>query len=325
MKKNLIKENKLISVIIPLYNSEKYIEDTIVSVLKQKYKFFEIIVIDDKSTDNSLKIVEALAKTDPRIIIIKRKKNFGGPAVPRNQGIGRARGNFVAFLDADDIWTENKLEIVYKTLLEHPEIDVFYHNEKHISLNKKEYIYKFAQIDNANSYEFLLYGNHIATSSAVVKIENLKRTGGFSKNKTFISSEDYDLWLRMAMGNAFFYRHKEDLGIRKYRSDSISANRKTHRNSFFSVYRQHMQYLYDAEAISEKEYLNYIYLFFFFRDFYVAKKKFSDGEFKVFFSKFFEAIKNNFTLEIDKIYFSLKFIFKRHNALKQAKEINLFE
>lgn len=319
-----MKYNDLISVVIPLYNAEQYIEKTLLSVLNQTYKFFEVIIVDDCSTDNSLKIVESFAKKDSRIKIIKRAYNFGGPAAPRNNGIKAAKGEFIAFLDSDDIWFKNKLEVTIKTLSKHPNIDVFYHNENHISVDGQEKVYKFAQIENSNAYEFLLYGNHIANSSAVVRRIELFRVDCISEDRDFISSEDYDLWLRLAMVDVFFYRCKEVLGERKYRKDSISADREKHSFSFFNVYKKHIKYIYEAKEITLREYLYYIYLFFFFKNIYSVKKEFSKGDYFSSFKKFLIATKKSFTFNIFKIKFCINFILKRQKALKEGRTKELF-
>ena len=98
----------LISIVVPLYNADKYIGETINSVLKQTYSNWELIIVDDCSTDNSRQVVEEFM-ADQRIKLIKLDNNFGGPAGPRNIGIEKAKGEYVSFLDADDLWDENKL------------------------------------------------------------------------------------------------------------------------------------------------------------------------------------------------------------------------
>lgn len=99
----------LVSVIIPMYNAEKYIEDTIESVINQTYKNLEIIVVDDNSSDNSSLIIEKLKKIDTRIVYIKLNENKG-VANARNTGINISNGRFIAFVDSDDMWKKDKVE-----------------------------------------------------------------------------------------------------------------------------------------------------------------------------------------------------------------------
>ena len=103
-----MKGNK-VSIITPLYNSKKLVEDTIKSVIFQSYENWEMIIVDDCSKDNGTKIVEDFAKTDKRIKLIKLPKNSGG-AVARNRAIKEAKGKYIAFLDSDDLWHPEKLE-----------------------------------------------------------------------------------------------------------------------------------------------------------------------------------------------------------------------
>lgn len=99
----------LVSIIIPIYNTEQYIERTISSVLSQSYQLFEILAINDGSSDSSLEIITNLAKKDSRIQVIDKLNS--GVSDTRNLGINLSKGEIIAFLDADDIWLPNKLEI----------------------------------------------------------------------------------------------------------------------------------------------------------------------------------------------------------------------
>jgi len=103
-------KNKSVSIIIPTYNGEKYIKRAILSVLNQTFQDFEIIVVDDFSCDNTVKIVRELQIKNPRIKLICLEKNSGGPALPKNKGFEISSGEFIAYLDQDDEWLENKLE-----------------------------------------------------------------------------------------------------------------------------------------------------------------------------------------------------------------------
>src|ERR1035437_7682203 len=98
-----------ISIIIPTYNCEKFIERAIESVLNQTFQDFEIIVVDDLSKDNTVSVVKDLQKKDSRIKLIELDKNSGGPALPKNKGFEVSTGEFVAYLDQDDEWLPNKL------------------------------------------------------------------------------------------------------------------------------------------------------------------------------------------------------------------------
>lgn len=107
----------LVSIIVPVYNAEKFLEETIKTVEEQTYKNWELIFVDDVSKDSSVKIIKEMQKKDKRIKLIEMKKN-GGPALARNEGINNAQGTFLCFLDADDLWDKDKLEKQIKFMKE---------------------------------------------------------------------------------------------------------------------------------------------------------------------------------------------------------------
>lgn len=111
----------MISVVIPLYNKVDHIEDTLRSVLAQSYKDYEIVVVDDGSTDGSTELVENLEIDNLRLI----RQNNAGVSAARNRGIEEARGEFVAFLDADDLWKPDYLAVQFKMTQTYPDCDVF--------------------------------------------------------------------------------------------------------------------------------------------------------------------------------------------------------
>jgi len=114
-----------VSIIMPVYNSEKYLEETINSVLGQSYSNFELIIVDDGSTDNSLNISREFAKEDKRVTVIALKENQGF-AVARNEGLKRARGEFITGMDSDDIMLPNAVKVRVEFLNSHPEVDLVF-------------------------------------------------------------------------------------------------------------------------------------------------------------------------------------------------------
>ncbi len=117
-------DNQLVSIIVPIYNAEKYLSETIQSVVNQTYKNWELILVDDCSEDNSYEIAQQFSKVDTRIILVKKKFNSGA-AESRNLGIKFARGRFIAFLDADDLWDANKLQNQVHFMIETPSAMTF--------------------------------------------------------------------------------------------------------------------------------------------------------------------------------------------------------
>jgi glycosyltransferase involved in cell wall biosynthesis len=179
------------SVVIPAYNAAVTIGKTIESCLGQSYAAHEIIVVDDASTDNT---EEAVKQYAGRIKYIKLLTNTGS-ATARNKGMGMATGDHIAFLDADDIWHENKLGICASVLSGVPGISLLYHS---YTLND---IHTVTIPEGATLYRTpfvkLLQRNLVATPCAVIKNEKK-----YEFNTDMRYSEDYDLWLRMA------YKHK---------------------------------------------------------------------------------------------------------------------
>ena len=103
-------KDELVSIITPTYNSEKFISETINSVLNQTYTNWELLITDDCSTDKTVEIVESYVKKDCRIKFFSLKKNSGA-AIARNNSIKNSKGRYISFLDSDDLWLKNKLEL----------------------------------------------------------------------------------------------------------------------------------------------------------------------------------------------------------------------
>lgn len=194
----------LVSVIIPTYNSEKLLLLAVQSVLNQTYGDFEIIIIDDGSTDNTK---QALGQfKDERIKYIYQEN--AGPAVARNKGINLAKGEYVAFLDADDKWVPEKLEIQINVFKENKDIGLVYSAidmevesfqereiERHKNCKTKEDLVKH-----------LLFNAIGIVPSIIVKKDILNQAGLFDANLRL--GEDWDLWIRIACLTNFYYVDK---------------------------------------------------------------------------------------------------------------------
>jgi len=194
-----------ISVIIPVYNKEKYIQNTLESVLRQTFTDFEIIIIDDGSTDDSMDI--ATSFKHPAIRIFRQKNQ--GVSMARNKGASLAKGNILAFLDADDLWLPEHLETLKKLSNKYPEAG-FFATAYSIRYNhqlKKDFIGNFDKTYHLipkfyqYSYEFPLF----FTSNFAITKEVFLKTGGF---KTGIHAEDTEYFLRLAYRNLLGYATK---------------------------------------------------------------------------------------------------------------------
>lgn len=181
--------NKLVSVIMPCYNAEKTISDSINGVLSQTYNNFELLIIDDYSTDNSLTILKQYASLDNRLKLFSTDKNSGSPAIPRNIGIKHATGRFIAFCDSDDIWLPAKLEEQISLFDDNTSIIYSNYEKTDFDLNrKKRYIIapKFA------TYTSLLNGNYIGNLTGIYDTDKVGKI--FQKH---IFHEDYVMWLEI--------------------------------------------------------------------------------------------------------------------------------
>jgi teichuronic acid biosynthesis glycosyltransferase TuaG len=224
--------NSLVTIIIPLYNAEKYIEKTIQSVIIQTYRNWELLVVDDCSTDRSTSLVNSFEKKDSRIKLIKSKTNFGGPAYPRNIGIDNAKGEYIAFLDADDLWTIDKLKIQVNLMINN-NLNFTSTNATNIDMNtiNIDYKYRFWSFLKKRKEKYtlcdLIKSNFIATSSVIIKREIIPM---FDENIDFISVEDFCLWLDMLNRQDVNYKYLSDK-LLKYRilSTSISERGTTYK------------------------------------------------------------------------------------------------
>ncbi len=182
-----------ISVIIPAYNSEKTIKATIESVLKQTFSDWELIIINDGSQDSTLDI--ALQVKDSRIKVFSFDN--AGLSASRNRGLKRAVGEFVSFLDADDIWTSDKLAIQLKALQENPQAAVAYSWTDYIDENGK-FAFSGSYINvNGDVYEHLLMSDFLENgSNPLIRKEAFTALDGF--DETLRAAEDWDMWLRLA-------------------------------------------------------------------------------------------------------------------------------
>lgn len=189
-----------VSIIMPAYNAEKLISDSIESVLSQTYTNFELLVIDDCSKDQTIDIVEQFIEKDSRIKLIKKGKNQG-VAFARNSGIDIAQGDFIAFLDSDDLWCESKLEKQVKLLNENIDVDITY--TEYFRFNDKDFSQKVSIPIGYTDYRFLLKGDFIANSSAFYRFQKFRDI-----RQKKIGAEDYLFWLEI-----FNHENVKGLGI----------------------------------------------------------------------------------------------------------------
>lgn len=219
-----INKSPFFSVVIPLYNKQEYIAKTIESVLNQSFKDFEIIIVDDGSTDKGVEIVENFQKD---CITIFKQKN-SGVSIARNRGIEVAKANFIALLDADDLWYSNHLLELKKQILKFPEAGLYCNNYEVFytkNLSRPASLNFSFETDCLIVEDFFKASitNPVAWTSAVgFSKDKFNTIGGFDpKLKT---TQDLDLWIRMALKYPVSFNPTITMSYKLYVDDSLSKN-----------------------------------------------------------------------------------------------------
>ncbi len=211
-------QNQKISVIIPLYNAEKYLSQALESVLIQQPHPYEIIVVDDCSTDGSVEVAE---KFTDKVTLIRRDSNKGCGAA-RNLGIKHATGDFLAFLDADDLWSNNKLITQLTFLLDNPDADIV-----------------FGQVEQFISPE--LSSDHKNKLRAeLTKMPGFLAGGMLIRNETFTRVGLFDEKLELGEFIDWYSRAK-DIGLKIHVSDDVVLKRRIHTNNMGVYKKQHLK------------------------------------------------------------------------------------
>jgi len=182
----------LITVIIPVYNGEKTIRETIESVLNQTYSNFELLVINDESTDSTLDLLASIQ--DPRLKVFSYIN--AGVSASRNRGLSHASGEFIAFLDADDLWTPDKLEAQVKALQQNPQAAVAYSWFDYIDESGQFLRNGCRTTTSGDLYQEFLISQFFNISSSLIRTQALLEVGNFDESLTH--GEDWDLFLRLA-------------------------------------------------------------------------------------------------------------------------------
>jgi len=208
---------ELISVITPNYNAAQYLTETINSVINQTYKNWEMIIIDDCSTDASIEIIQKFIKQDKRIKLLKLKINKG-PAVTRNVGIENAKGKYLTFLDADDLWLPYFLEKSLHNIKDSPGFVFSSYHRYNESLKP---IYSDFIVPAKVTYYDILKTNSISCLTAFIDIEKL----GKLMMPKILYRQDMGLWLQYLKLIDYAKGDKECLAIYRIRQKSHSRNK----------------------------------------------------------------------------------------------------
>ncbi len=229
-----VSNRPLISIITPLFNGGNFIDQTIKSVQAQDYQNWELVVIDDLSSDNGCEIVRASQEKDERIRLIHNNKNLG-PAATRNRGIEAAQGRYIAFLDSDDLWHPDKLGIQLDFMISNSVPFSFTHYQQ---IDESGSFIRFVDdLPAVVTYQDLLKFNYIGCLTAVYD------TDFFGKvyMKDIRNRQDYALWLTLVKISGSAHCIKNNLASYRIRSNSISSNKlkmiKYHWYIYYSIER----------------------------------------------------------------------------------------
>ena len=221
---------KLVSIITPMYNSEKYIGQTIESVLNQTYKEWEMLIVDDCSNDNSPNIVKEYVQRDNRIRYIKIKENKG-VSNARNIGLQQARGRFIAFLDSDDKWNYSKLENQVQFMIE-KECTITFTSYELIDEDSNT-IGKEIKVPREVRYNDLLKGNTLGCLTVMIDKSKIE----FDIEMSDARHEDYILWLSILKKGHIAYGIDKVLAQYRKSSTSLSGNKVKSAIWTWNVYR----------------------------------------------------------------------------------------
>lgn len=222
--------NPLVSVVMPAYNAEKYIDQAISSVISQTYTKWELLIIDDCSTDGTAKIAECFASQDSRIRLLRNSQNMG-VARSRNRGLDIAKGEWIALLDSDDAWREMKLE-KQLTVAERTNADIVYCSYSMMdetSAHLFDYI-----VPETTSYDALLKENTIGCSTALIRRSALQQ----HRFSTEYYHEDYVLWLELLKSAHTAAASREILSDYRIVRDSRSNDKLKSAKNRWLIYRK---------------------------------------------------------------------------------------
>jgi glycosyltransferase involved in cell wall biosynthesis len=237
----------LVSVIMPNYNGAKYISEAIESVISQTYPFWELIIVDDCSTDNSVNIIDEYVAKDKRTKLIKLPNNTG-TAIARNTGIEVAIGQYIAFLDCDDVWLPYKLQKQVQFMRDN---DIALTYSAYYVIDEYGNVKGIRNIKERISYKDLLKTNWIGNLTGIY---NAQKFGKILMEN--VRHEDYTLWLKILKKVKYAFGINEPLAKYRVLSSSYSSNKFKAIKWMWNIYRR----IERLDLLHSTYYLgNYIY------------------------------------------------------------------
>jgi teichuronic acid biosynthesis glycosyltransferase TuaG len=229
----MVKESKqpLVSIVVPVYNAARFMDDTIQTVLNQTYQNWELLLVDDCSSDDSVKIIKKYEKKDKRIKFFKLSENSGA-AIARNTGIDNAKGRYIAFLDADDLWVSDKLKL-----------QVAFMKEKNAAFSFTGYEFadengkpngKRVHVPETITYKQALKNTTIWTSTVMLDMQVINKLTIYMPD---IGSEDTATWWNILKTIDNAYGLNEIFSYYRRTAESLSADKLTALKRTWNLYR----------------------------------------------------------------------------------------
>ncbi len=227
--------NPHFSVIVPAYNAANTIKRTLDAVAKQTYSNFEVIICNDGSTDETEHVLQDWIKANPLVSCTFINQSNKGVAAARNAAISKSTGQYLAFLDADDCWSTDKLQKINQLLKVNPYATWLAHHMQESGNGSALRLVK----PIARAAELVLNGNTLTTSGVLLKASAFKSLGGFNEDPNIVGAEDLDLWIRLFQQRNTLTICDEVLGYYWVSKTSLTANANRHYRACMRVIEQH--------------------------------------------------------------------------------------
>lgn len=261
---------QLVSVITPLFNAEDFIGETIESVQAQTYKNWEMLIVDDCSTDRSREVVYRYMQQDERIRLVVLENHFGGPARPRNVGMRNAKGDYIAFIDADDVWFKEKIENEVAFLDANKDVYLVY---SRFFINKNGKISNKVMPGNGSLKSGKIFNHLFLSHNFIACLTVMMRNGQdgdryfFDEDPKLVAIEDFDLWLRISRNRKISFI-KKPLAVYRIHAGNISHKIRYFIERYLALIRKWRPYVSKALLMRKYVLFSSFIIFQLFKNFF---------------------------------------------------------
>lgn len=243
---------------MPCFNHARFLKDSVNGILHQTEADLELIIVDDYSSDNSWEVIRSLADGDPRIRSIRHERNQGASR-SRNDALRVAKGEFIGFCDADDIWEPNKLRIQVNLLQNHPKYDLVYCDTAIIDENGLPTNQRFSALfpppEPASGRLFgeLVVRNFINIQSVLMRRECMQRVGQFDERIKWV--EDWSYWIRVSRDHQLFYSQEPLASYRVHSKSTSVVQKRGYRFNRYKVFKKTLREYVDLSQSAKADIL----------------------------------------------------------------------